>query len=110
LVWTPTGAGRVYLFTVRVRDDGAPPLSATQSFSVTVHAPPQVTISTPIGPTVVLTWSAAPGTRYGVAYKNYLSDSNWTSLPVEVVAEDVTATLSLPHVGVQRFYRIMILP
>src|SRR5262249_34191293 len=39
--WTPTAAnpGRTYSVTVRVTDDGSPPLSAAQTFTITVRDP-----------------------------------------------------------------------
>ncbi|MCX8155823.1 MAG: lamin tail domain-containing protein [Verrucomicrobiae bacterium] len=48
--WLPTEeqGGQTYTFTVRVRDNGTPPLSVTQSFSVTVekvNSAPQLLIS-----------------------------------------------------------------
>jgi hypothetical protein len=59
---------------------------------------------------VTLSWSAIPGRRYRVQFKDHLGDPAWTNLGVVVVASSETA--SLADAGganlQQRFYRVVI--
>jgi hypothetical protein len=62
--WTPTAAQTpsTNAFTVRVTDNGAPPLSATRSFTVFVVGPPRISgITPPNGGILALTLQAIAG-------------------------------------------------
>jgi len=108
----PTGEvppGTTNYFTVRVTDNGQPPLSATRSFSVSVLARPFAQAAAVAG-TTTLTWSAIAGTRYRVQFKDTLDAPEWSDLPPEVLASGATAAKSDSTGGAQRFYRIQVLP
>ena len=66
--------------TIRVTDDGTPPLSATSTFSVMVMPLPQFGSMRPTGTTLPLTFSTLPGQSYQVQYKTNLSDASWTPI------------------------------
>jgi len=112
IVWPITNAAPgAYPVSVRVFDNGAPSLSATQTFTLTIVAAPFVTIQNN-GNTNTLTWTAINGTSYRVQFKNDLNVSGWTDL-----AGDVAATAALASktdgplsANTNRFYRIRVLP
>lgn len=96
-------------FTIRVTDDGQPPLSAARSFSVAVLARPSAQAATASGSTT-LSWSAIPGARYLVQFKDELEAAAWLDLLPEVVATGTTATKTDSGGAAQRFYRIVVVP
>jgi hypothetical protein len=110
--WTPhdEDAGTVRSITVRVTDDGYPPLSGSASFSVTVHPRPVLQNVAFSGDTAVLTWNAIPGMTYRVEYKNDLDDPDWQALDGDVSADGPVATAHDHGFGGngQRFYRILL--
>jgi hypothetical protein len=99
------------LITVRVTDNGIPPLSAARSVAVVVH---RLMISgigwTPDGqPTFA--WSALPGRSYRVEWKANLSDPAWQMLAdLYASAATLSYTDQTVPVAAQRFYRITLLP
>ena len=111
--WRPSSAQTLgtHLITVRVTDDGAPPMSATSAFLVRVAPRPQVTS---IAPTAnggyAISFVAVPGKTYRMEYKDALDDSNWLPVDADVVAvgESLTITDGL-GAGPQRFYRVVVL-
>jgi hypothetical protein len=112
--WTTTDAdtNAIHHLTVRVTDNGSPPMRGTASFFVAVKPRPTLqNVSIGEG-TVTLTWSAIAGATYRVEYKDDLDDPNW-----ETLGSDVSASGSLAATGdaefgsnPQRFYRIRIRP
>ena len=109
--WTPNesqiGTNGI---TVRVTDNGVPPLSATQQFVVTVEPRPVLTIGLTNG-IVTLTWSAIAGLDYQPQFKTNINDAVWTTFPSNVLATgplaEVTDTNSA---NATLFYRIFVLP
>ena len=100
-----------YSFSVRVTDDGLPPLSATAGFTVQVGLPPRATSINP-GPagTWTLTFSTMPNITYRVEFKDNLGDSEWQVLGQPTVASGDTLTIADPApASSQRFYRITVL-
>jgi hypothetical protein len=95
--------------TVRVTDDGYPPLSGSAAFSVTVHPRPALQHVAFSGDTALLKWSAIPGMTYRVEYKENLDDPDWEALDADVSADGPVATAHDHGFGGQRFYRILIL-
>jgi hypothetical protein len=59
---------------------------------------------------VALSWSAIPGRRYRVQFKNSLGEAAWTNLGAVVIASGDTASLvdAGAVVSQQRFYRVVI--
>jgi hypothetical protein len=110
----PTASGDINTtngITVRVTDDGVPPLSDSKSFTLTVVAPPTFESVAWSNAVVNLTWSAISGQVYRVQFKTNLGDSNWTDLAPDVSAAGPEAGTS-DEVGAtaQRFYRLMLVP
>jgi hypothetical protein len=99
-----------HTITVRVTDDGIPPLSDTNSLTVVVAGtsePLKVTARVTEGGTVTLSWNARAGKDYSVQYKANLQDAEWLSLPTPAGMDSVTDTLTGER---QRYYRIVELP
>ena len=116
--WTPTEAqaATTNAIVVRVFDNGAPSLSATNSFVVTVRpstdAPPPVIQAIALSNGVVtITWSAVNGRSYTLERKGDLEGTNWTivSTPGSVAGPTVSASEPLGDAQ-QRFYRVTLQP
>jgi hypothetical protein len=110
--WTPEAAQMgTHQFSVRVQDDGVPPLTAEQSFIVQVVPADQGLVWASIVRTqagVQLSWTSVPGRSYRVEYKTRLSDASWTSLVDRFTASDTTSMVA-NNIGAnpQRFYRVV---
>jgi len=91
--------------TVRVTDNGVPPLSDTKPFSIAVLARPTIESATVTGGNFELTWSAIPGQKYRVQFKNNLDDPTWIDLIPEVTAVSGTASFTDPLGAGQRSAR-----
>jgi hypothetical protein len=120
ITWTPTETQgpATYTLTTVVTDNGTPPLSTTNSFTVTVN---ENVISRPLmgtpvvtSTTVTLFWTAIPGRTYRVQYKEDLdlNMDNWTDLPGDVTASASTASTADTRTPTSsgRFYRVELLP
>ena len=108
---TPTQAPGVYSITVRVTDDGTPPLSATASFTVRVARRPEVIAIVPAGEHgCAFTFATVPNRVYRVEFKDALEEPEWRPFGPEVVATGESLTV-LDEAGgpLQRFYRIVAL-
>jgi hypothetical protein len=112
ITWTPSldQGPSTNIFTVIVTDDGLPPLSATNSFSVTVLAPPlpptirSLTISSN---QVTLTWTAVAGHTYRIQYTTDMV--NWTNIVPDAPANGPTCSCSHSCGGSNyRFYRVLL--
>ena len=106
LTWTP-GPGQplgFYRVTVRVTDDGSPPLSSARTFNVSLLQLETVINSLEILPdgTVVLSWTPLVGIRVEVEYADNLNEPDWKKL--EGAAEGIAQDRS-PHPGM-RYYRL----
>ena len=107
--WTPPFlfAPTTNAVTIKVADNGTPPLNATDSFTLISLPPPPAIVQN--GTAISLSFQTIPGKTYRVEYKNSLSDPAWLVLggvrpagaaPRLTVADELT---SRP----QRFYRIV---
>lgn len=105
---TDADAGLAANITVRVTDNGVPALSDTESFTVTVQPRPAVQSAGIAGGSFALTWSAIPGAKYRVQFKNQLEETNWTDLSSEVTAGGATADFNDPLGLSQRYYRVRV--
>jgi hypothetical protein len=117
VTWRPgmAAAGTTQPFTVCVTDNGAPGMSATQSFAVTVTRPAQPSISMPLfatgGFNMLVGGDAGPDYSVYAATNLAKSLSNWswllTTNPVALPFQfrDRTATNFA-----QRFYRVLLGP
>jgi hypothetical protein len=101
-------------FVTVVTDDGIPPLSDTNSFTVTVNPPPQppvildLTITNDV---VTINWTSVAGHSYRLEYKDDFEDTNWHASGSNILATGATAVVTDPVGGAsQRFYRVVLLP
>jgi hypothetical protein len=110
LLWTltATNVGTTNLFTVRVTDDGSPPLSATNSFRVRIIPPPQVSTTQVPSASVRLTWTSAVRSRYRVEYAGNLASPTWLPLG-KIITATATTTTFTDTPAQQRFYRIVVI-
>ena len=102
----------MYPITVRVTDNGFPPLSDTSTFSITVlsSATFRVTGVTMDGNgNVMLTWDAEPGKTYRVLYKTDLNQQTWSPI-VDIAATASSLSVVDNTTGdAQRYYLIQML-
>ena len=94
--------------TVRVTDNGVPPMNDAKSFAILVLPRPTIQSFAVSGPDLVFTWNAIPNTKYRVQFKNNLDDPNWTDLLPDVTAVGTTASKSDPLGPSQKFYRMLV--
>ena len=112
LQWTPTDAqaDRVHPLTVRVEDNGTPPLTATRTFNV--HVVPRPGLQTgaiePGG--LVLSWSAIPGQAYRLQYREHLGAGQWSDLAPDITAAGAQARFTNNLAAPTGFYRLVVLP
>jgi hypothetical protein len=96
--------------TIRVTDNGTPPLSSAVTFSVTVLPLPQLRAARLVGTILPLSFSSMPGQTYQVQYKDRLADPSWTPLNSAVPGTggvlEVDVDVSTHN---QRFYRLVVL-
>jgi murein DD-endopeptidase MepM/ murein hydrolase activator NlpD len=93
--------------TIRVTDNGTPPLSDTKSFQAIVVPPPQISGLQSRGGTVSISWAAFPGKSYRVQFTGNLTNSTWLDFGSNVTAANATLTLTnLPGTNSQGFYRV----
>ena len=98
--------------TVVVTDNGVPPLSDEQTFSVFVSGPPQFTGATAgSNGQVQIAFNTLPNQNYQLQFKPSLTDANWTTLGGIVPGAGSPLTLSNDVSGtLQGFYRLLVLP
>ena len=97
--------------TVRVTDNGVPPLSASQNFKVTAFPLPRINALTLDAFTITFTWPSLPGQSYQVEYRNELATGVWMPLgsPIAGTGDPLAITDDRGY-GSHRFYRLKILP
>jgi hypothetical protein len=98
--------------TVRVTDNGMPPLSDAKAFSVFVSPPPQFTgVTAGTNGQIQIMFNTLPGQDYQVQFKDHLTDAGWTTLGgiLPGTGSPVTVTDDLSG-RPQRFYRLLALP
>ena len=97
--------------SVRVTDDGSPPLSATNTFNVVVLKAPRFNPpSPPTNGIVTLDWSSYPGKTYRVCFKDELGPGIWTVCQSNILATGtLTSATNNLGPGRQRFYQLRLL-
>jgi hypothetical protein len=113
--WTPNAAQApsTNVITTVVTDNGIPPLSTTNHFTVTVTPlTPFRTLSVVVSNDVAsITCEALTGQTYHLQYKDNLSDANWQDALPDVTATGPTVTLThLLGSAPFRFFRVQLLP
>jgi len=74
-------------------------------------SPPVFETVTQTNGTLTLTWSAVAGQKYQLEYAASLAGTNWTNLGSAITATNSTGTASdTIGPGLQRFYRLLLLP
>ncbi|HAM70149.1 MAG TPA: hypothetical protein DCM86_00710, partial [Verrucomicrobiales bacterium] len=98
-----------HAITIRVVDDGLPPLDATRTFQIDVGPPLKILSVTSDGVSLTLNWQACVGRVYRVQYATDLGAQVWSDLPGDVTATGVMASHedSIQPAG-QRFYRVIL--
>jgi hypothetical protein len=97
--------------TIKVTDNGAPPLSDSKTFTVAVDPRPMLQAVALSNNLLGLSWNAISGQIYRVQFKQNLSSPNWTNLPPDVTAAGSSATKT-DSIGpsAARLYRVQVLP
>ncbi|MBI5383812.1 MAG: cadherin repeat domain-containing protein [Verrucomicrobia bacterium] len=110
--WTPPAgsAPGTNQFTVRVTDDGSPPMSATNVFDIVVLPPPRFEpFARPANGVATLVWRSYPGKTYRVQYRDDLVSGSWTNFESDFTATDFLTSVTNNLGGArQRFYRMML--
>jgi hypothetical protein len=111
--WTTSDAfaNTTNAIAVNVTDNGAPPLSDSKSFTVTVVPRPILQAVALTNNLLGLSWNAISGQVYRVQFKQNLSSLNWTNLPPDVTATGSNAGKT-DAIGssAARLYRVQVLP
>lgn len=113
LAWTPDIAdtNAVHTITVRVTDDGSPPLFDEKSFLVTVLTRPVMETISISNDVVTITWSAIGGQTYRLQFQTNIVGTNWNDIPPDVTATGPTATnTDTISTNAERYYRVRLLP
>jgi hypothetical protein len=95
------------IVTIQVTDNGVPPLSDTETFTLFgVPPPPTVGIN---GNQISLGFGTIPGKTYRVEYKDNLGDAVWSRLNNQDYPSGAATSLVVTDVlnNPQRFYRIV---
>lgn len=112
--WTTTNTlvPGTNILTVRVTDNGTPPLSDAETFAVIVAPRPQFTSTTAqLNGQIQLTFNTLPGQNYQVQFKTNLTDAAWSSLGSPIPGSGNPITTSDDSNGSQqKFYRLIALP
>ena len=111
--WTPSANQVNTTNAIRaiVTDNGVPPLSATNSFTIAVFPPPLMLPPAFGSNGFIVTWSSIPQTSYRVQYKTNLDDTLWINLSGDVLATGYIASkTNSPATDSRRFYHIRVLP
>jgi Bacterial Ig domain/Putative Ig domain len=115
--WTPAHnqAPSTNIFETVVTDNGVPPLSATNSFTVFVTTaevvpPPIIQSITVTNGIATISWSAVTGHVYRLLYNMDL-DTNWIAIPPDIQATNSSASATdSAESNSARFYRVQLLP
>ncbi len=109
--WTPPNgfSPATNAVTIRVTDDGSPPLSDAKTFTIAVVSAPRIlSITQAVDGIITLVWQAFPGRTYRVVSTTDLASGSWTALGADVTATGTTATATDDTSGnTQRFYRVI---
>lgn len=96
--------------TIRVSDDGQPPLSATATFAMVVLPLPQIQMGAEAGGAWRISFPTLPGQMYQIEYKSDLAEVAWNLLTAPIVGDGSVFAVTDPAPGSQRYYRLVVLP
>jgi len=100
-------AAGTYPVTVTVIDNGAPPLSDSKTFTITVTNPAAFrlsSVSIDNSRRVTLTWSSQPQATYAVLFKTDLSQTTWQSLAQLSAVGSTLSFTDASATDARRFY------
>ncbi len=103
--WTPSVIGTNNL-TVRVTDNGVPPMSDSETITVEVLSAPRFASSVRNGDNLELTWGTRAGKKYAVDYKDDLNIVPWTPLWTNMAAGNSLSFTNTTTNAPQGFFRI----
>jgi hypothetical protein len=107
--WTPTIAPSTNSVGVIVSDNGVPSLSATQTFTLRVYAPPQLSRPSLSGAKLIFSWPTLNGQEYQVEYSDHLN-TTWWPLDEPLIGAGVPLLLTNDLFSPQRFFRLRLNP
>ena len=111
---SPAQTPGVYSFTIRVTDNGTPPLSDEKSFTITVigpGAPLKLTSPTVAAGKFTFTWSTQVGKTYQAQYKTNLNDPAWLNLGPQILGDGTPTSVTNAFGSARRrFFRVVQLP
>lgn len=111
--WIPNDAdsNTTRHITIRVTDDGDPPMSAAANFTVAVQPRPTLQILFVSAAGITMSWDSIPGVKYRLLYKDDLALPAWQSLGPDFTATNATVIFSDNAFGGSpcRFYRVSVL-
>ena len=107
--WTPGVLG-TNLLTVRVTDNGTPPLDDHETITVAVLARPGFSRARLNGQNYELTWGTRAGQTYAVEYKDDLAAPLWTPLQTNTALGDSLSLTNATTNSSQRFFRLRSVP
>ena len=113
ITWTnAVPAGLAARFTTMVTDNGVPPASATNSFTIFVAPFPAITNVTVTATNALLRWSAPANDLFQVQWTTNLAPViNWTTFPdILNSATGIFAFTDTNAPFVVKFYRLLLLP
>jgi len=95
-------------FTVRVTDNGTPPLGDAGDFNVAVLPRPNLQSARISSSEFVLSWDAIPGTKYRLRFKDNVEDLSWTDIVPDIVATSPTMGFTNSLAAGQRFFQLLV--
>jgi hypothetical protein len=96
------------LVTVRVADNGSPPLTNSATFKMIIVPVPVASATATASNAVVVSWSTFPSKTYRLQFKDDLSATNWLTFGSDVIASGSLLSVTNSISGVlQRFYRVL---
>jgi hypothetical protein len=111
--WTPgpSDAGGAYKFTTVVMDNGVPPVSATNNFTIFVQPPPAMANTVVTSTNVTFNWTAPTNDLFQVEWTTNLTPVVWRAFPQTIVS--ATGSFSFTdtnRLATEKFYRLVWLP
>jgi sugar lactone lactonase YvrE len=114
ITWTPTmaDAGGAFKFTTTVTDNGVPPITAGNDFTVFVLPAPTIASATATATNVTLNWSASTNDLFQVQWTTNLNPVIvWATFPQVLTSTTGAFTFTdTNEPSVLKFYRLIWLP
>ncbi|HUL50941.1 MAG TPA: hypothetical protein VLU94_00005 [Candidatus Nitrosotalea sp.] len=108
----PTGYSGFTNITVRVTDNGTPPLSDAQTIAVQIVAGPVMIGVQRSTNSANVMWRTAPGKQYQLQYKDTADAPTWNNLGPVIIANSLTTSEVDSTIGAdaERYYRVEYFP